>query len=405
MTLPNSDFRTSISSNLAYWQDMVDQSDDPALKSLIPESRNIYRAVEFGLALPETWRRAAELILDLHYFIEHGAAWRSWQILVRRALVQCAAEEAELRLRLLDRSGGYYRQDREWESSLAAHEEGQALARELGKKAQLAQSDFNLSLLFWRQRQYDKAAAYAHQALVGFQEVGAADRELGGVYSSLGLIEYGRGNYAESIDFHLQSVSYFRTTEFYVLLARSLVNLALAQEAGNEIDAAMVSYQEARSILEGSDYEMDKTRIELSLGSLFFNLKRYEEAEQAYLRAYTPYLKRSGLLYFQGLATNNLGNVYLEQGRLHEAEAILRESLSVWGRVNAPLQSANTTGTLGKTLAAQGKNVEALAYLDLALVETVAFPDDGWARQLMVEFQKAREELLQEIKSTGRVPD
>jgi tetratricopeptide (TPR) repeat protein len=401
--LPIPEFLSSISANLAYWQGLVDASGDPALRELIPERRNIYRAVEFGLALPETWRSAAGLLLDLHYFIEHSGNWRTWQILLQRALQQCVEEDGELRLCLLDRSGGYYRQDRDWASSLAAHREEEALAQSLDQQEGLAQAYYNLGLLFWRQRQYDEAAENARKSLAGFQEVGAAERQMGGVYSILGLIDYGLGNYSEAIGHHLRSVAYFRKTGYSVLLARSLVNLALAQEAGGEIGPAMASYEEARSIIDDTDYEMDKTRIELSLGSLLFNTKRFDEAEEAYLRAYSPFLKNSGLVYFQGLATNNLGNVYLEQGRLPEAEAVLREGLSLWKRANAPLQKANTTGTLGKVLAARGLPEEAMACLDQAIAGAEAFPEDGWAKLLLQEFQEARDELLSQIRGAGQV--
>jgi tetratricopeptide (TPR) repeat protein len=247
------------------------------------------------------------------------------------------------------------------------------------------------------------AEEYAQQALLGFQEVGATERQLGGVHTVLGLIAYGRGRYAEAIKSHSQAVAHFRKTEFAVLLARSLVNLALAQEAGADIDAAMAGYHEARAILENSAYEMDKTRIELSLGSLLFNTNRFEKAEEAYLRAYSPYLKRSGLVYFQGLATNNLGNVYLEQGRIKEAEAILRQSLALWERANASLQGANTTGALGKALAAQGQVVEAMSCFDLAVAGAESFAEDGWAKLILAEFGEERAKLLNKMKGAGQV--
>jgi tetratricopeptide (TPR) repeat protein len=400
-----SSFRDSVMANLTYWQSRVDEISDPALRDLIPESQNIYRAVEFGLALPESWRLAADLLLDLNYFIVHGGNWRPWQILIQKALSQCGDEDGVLTLRLLDCSGDYSRRIRDWESALQAHRQEVSLAKKLGKKDCLAQAHYNLGMLYWRQRQYERAADYARRALSGFKAVGATDRQWGGMYTVLGLIDYGRGNYSGAISYHLRAVGYFRETDFTVLLARSLVNLALAQEAGGEIEPAMASYQEARALLEKTDYEMDKVRIDLSLGSLFFNTNRFGEAEEAYMRAYSPYLKRSGLVYLLGLATNNLGNVYLEQGRVKEAESILRESLAIWKRTSAPLQTANTTGTLGKALAVQGKDLEALSCFDLALAGAEAFAEDGWAQLLVEEFQGERAELLARKKSAGQVDE
>lgn len=366
---------------------------DPAFPELIPDSQNMFRAVEFGLARPETWQAAAELILELRYFIDHSGDWRPWQKLLQKALARCGAEEVTLNIHLLDHSGHLYRRDRDWESSLAAHREEERLARELGRKDLLAQAHYNMATLYWRQREYETAANYSESALAGFGEVGATERQMGGALTNAGLIDYGRGNYAAAVEAHSQAAAHFRNTDFVVLLARSLINLALAQEAAGEIEGAMTSYLEARLILQQTGYEMEKARLELSLGTLLVNLGRSEEAEEAYLRAYSAYLKRSGHLYLQGLATNNLGHVYIEQGRFGEAETILRESLAIWQRANVGLQKANTTGSLAKALAAQGRTAEALSCYDEAIAGVSAFPDDGWARQLLGEFQQEKAEL------------
>lgn len=357
------------------------------------------RAVEFGLALPATWQSAVQLILDLNYFILHNGFGRSWQHLLQQALATSeglaknGAVDPTLKLRLLGHSGQYYRREREWDLSRAAHLEEERLAKELGRTDLLAQAHYYLATLYWRQREYETAARYSEQALSGFQQAGATERQMGGVFANIGLIDYGRGNYAAAIAAHKQAVAHFRNTDFVVLLARSLINLALAQEAGGDIEGAMTSYLEARLILEQTGYEMEKARLELSLGTLLINMGRSAEAEEAYGRAYSPYLKRSGHLYLQGLATNNLGYVYIEQGRFREAELILRESLAIWQRAKAELQNANTTGTLAKALAAQGRTAEALSFYDEAIAGVSVFPDDGWARQLLEEFRQEKAEL------------
>lgn len=392
--MATSRFLSSIYANLGYWQSRVAEIDDPALRELIPEIQNLYRALEFGLAVSETWQSAAELTLDLNYLIEHSGNWQPWQLLLQRALSWCGDDDDYLKLRLLGCSGQYYRRDRDWGASLAAHRQEELLARKLGKKDGLAQAHLNIGKVHWRRREYESAAKYTQLALSGFQAVGATERQMGGVHTDLGLIEYGRGNFAAAIASHTRAAEHFRKTDFLVLFARSLVNLALAQEADGDAKSAMASYLKAHSILEATSYEMDKMRLELSLGSLLFNTERFSEAEEAFLRAYSPYLKRSGLIYFQGLATNNLGNVYLEQGRLGEAEAILRDSLALWERANAPLQIANTTGTLAKVLAIQGRIPEAMTCFERAIAGAEAYADDGWAKQILEEFKKERAELL-----------
>lgn len=400
--MTSAQFTESIAANLRYWCGRVAASEDPALYELIPDHLNMHRALAFGLELPSTWRQAAELLLSLNYAIEHSGSWRNWQELLQKALALCGEEDGLLKVQLLDHSVQYYRQDRDWDAALAANREQERLAAALDRPELLAQALLNFSMLTWRQRNYDAAEQYGQQSLAAFKGVTATERQMGGLYTVLGLIDYGRGNYVKAIAAHKHAVAHFRRTKFLVLLARSLINLALALEAGGDVAAATAAYLEARSLLEGSAYEMDKTRLELSLGSLLFNSGCFAEAEAAYLRAYSPYLKRSGLLYFQGLATNNLGNVYLEQGRLGEAEAILGESMAFWRRAQAGLQLANTRGTMAKAYAAQGRMAEAMAAYREAIEGAEAFVDDGWARQILEEFRKEEAALLEKGEERGQ---
>jgi tetratricopeptide (TPR) repeat protein len=211
----------------------------------------------------------------------------------------------------------------------------------------------------------------------------------------IGLADYGRGDYTRAMPTLGRAVAHFRRSAHIVLLARSLINFALAQEGEGHMEEALQSYLEARLILSDTKYELDKARIELSLGTLLLNSGRTQEAEDAFLRAYSPYLRHSGLTFFQGLATNNLGNVYLAQGRLAEAEALLRESVALWCRAGGQVQLANTLGTLAETLAAQGRVDEALAGYEDALKRLATFPNDKWACHLLEKFGKARAALLE----------
>lgn len=399
--MPSTRFVKSIAANLAYWHGRIDESGDPALRELIAENQNLYRAVEFGLALPETWRRAAELIYRLDAYIEHSGIWRPWQALIEKSLARCAADDDALKLNLLDQTGQYYRRERAWDACLAAHQQAERLATKLADRQGLARTQRSLGLLYWRRRSYAEAMAYSRKALDSFLEIGASPRDLGGILTCIGLIEYGRGSFDEAVAAHLQAVDHFRDSGFTVLLARSLVNLALAQEAAGDPEAAMTTYIEAQSILEETEYEMDKARLGLSFGSLLYNLKRFDEAEEVYLHAYSPYLKRSGLTYYLGLATNNLGSVYLEQGKFAKAAAIFRESLAYWQRAGADLQAANTRGNLARALAAQGRYSEAKNYCEKALSAAAAFADDAYARVIVKEVEETLAGLPAELRREG----
>jgi tetratricopeptide (TPR) repeat protein len=391
-----------VSANLTFWRGKIAESEDATVQELIPEGLNIYRAIEFGLALENTWRQAAELIAELEPFIEPSGAWRSWLALLQKAIARCGPREQELTLSLLNLCGLCYRKLREWDASLAAYLEEERMALEMGADEHVARAHFGLGTLYWRLREYDTAADYAQRALAGFQAVHAGERLIGGAQVNIGLIEYGRGRFETAVEALESAVGHFRRANYPVLLARSLVNLALAQDAAGEREAAGKCYLEARSILEPTGYEIEKTRLELSLGALYFNAGRFQEAEECFLRAYSPYLQRSGPPYLLGLATNNLGAVYLELGELERAETMLERSVSHWRTARSGLQLANTTGNLGKVRAAQGRYAEAVEKFDSAISSAEAFTDDRYASFILEEFQGEKESVLQAIEREGQ---
>jgi len=395
-------FVDRILANITYWRSKVELQTDPSPVGLRAERENIRRAIVYGLAQPETWNQAAELLLALDYFIEQSGEWASWQAQLQVALEQCGDRRPALKVRLLNLSGRCYRRGRDLQAALNTHRQEEALALQHGLDAHLPQTQLSFGTLYWRERDYEQAQKYAEEALNGFLEGGAGERQMGGVYALLGLVAYGRGRYQESIPCHEKALGHFRKTPLIRLQARSLINLALAQEGTGETDAAARTYLEARRLLENTCFELEKTRLELSYGTLLFNTNRLAEAEEAYLRARSPALNQSDNLYFQALAANNLGNVYLQQGRLGEAELILRQSLVLWDRAHAHVQRLNSVGTLARVLAQQGQLAEAVLYHKEAIEGLEAMPDDAWARQLLEDFRTDSDLLSAEAAKQGQ---
>ena len=138
-------------------------------------------------------------------------------------------------------------------------------------------------------------------------------------------------------------------------------------------------------ILESTAHELDKVRVELTLGTLFMNLNRLEEAEEAYKRANSPALRRIGDTYLMALQANNLGTVYLAMGRLQDAERAFSDSIALWHRSAGRIMLANTLGNMGETKLAMNRPDEALPYLDQAITIAREFPDDGWAREILAQ--------------------
>ena len=198
-----------------------------------------------------------------------------------------------------------------------------------------------------------------------------------------------------------RAVSIYRQMQQPALLGRSLMNLALSLEASGNAHDALTLYEEALAVLEKTEHELDKVRVELSLGTLHINAGRLHEAEAAFKRADSTYLRNSGLVYYQALTANNLGNTYLEMGRLPEAELYLRQSIAMWQFVGGRLMLANTIGTLAEVVAAQGNGEDALPLYDEATSITIDFSEDAWGRRLHEKFVAAREDIMCKVVLAG----
>jgi tetratricopeptide (TPR) repeat protein len=145
--------------------------------------------------------------------------------------------------------------------------------------------------------------------------------------------------------------------------------------------------------------KLDKVRVELTLGTLYLNLERLVEAQEAYKRANSPALRRTANTYLMALAANNLGSVYLEMGRLQEAQRTLKDSILLWRRAGGRLMLANTLGSMAETLLAMERPDEALPCLEETIAIAAEFPDDDWGRELLVKYKEMREKLTAEIQT------
>ncbi len=391
--MPSTDFSASIASNLAYWLDCSQDLDDQKLHRLDADWHNLLRATRFGLGLGATSADASRLILQIYPLIERRGYWRHWIPLLEQGIKNGHELETTLTVNLLDRLGQCYRLDRQWDKSLARHGREQELAGVVGDELLLAKSHLNLSQTYWSMHQYDQALRYAELALAGFSSYGGNADQLGATTTILGLIALGRGELETAESWLKQAITAYRSLDRPALLARSLMNLAITLQRDGRNEEALPICHEALQILESTAHELDKVRVELTLGTLYMNLNRLEEAEEAYRRANSPALRRIGDTYLMALQANNLGTVYLEMGRLEDAERAFSDSISLWHRSEGRIMLANTLGNMGETKLAMNRPDEAVPYLDEAITIARDFPDDGWAREIVAQYTEMRNKV------------
>jgi serine/threonine-protein kinase len=161
------------------------------------------------------------------------------------------------------------------------------------------------------------------------------------VHVTLGLIDHGRGLYAQAI------------TEFEGAINLDPVSvdahrgLAATYEATGKLEQAETTYQKAIGL------RPDDWSSHSYLGTFYFRHGRYAEAERQFLRVVelTPDNVRG---------YNNLGGVYQKMGRYDDAIATLNRSLAV-------KPSANAYTNLGTILFFQGRYKESVPLMEKAI--------------------------------------
>jgi tetratricopeptide (TPR) repeat protein len=390
-------FLESVAANVAHWRRRTDNLTEQKLSTLDDERQNLLRAVEFGLAFPQTWRQTAELLLQSFPFIERRGYWHEWIPILRRALAKCTDTELSLKGRILDQLGIFLRLDWQWKAAVTSHQQEEEIGLRLGDESRLGHARLNLSEAYRLGRDYEHAEYYGLAALQTFASLGANADKIASALENLGLIAQGRGHQASAEQRFAEAITHWRQLNRPLPLARTLNNLGVTLEAEGKFQEAIKAYQEATSLLASTDSELDKVMIQLSLGTLYFNQGQLPEAEAAFRSANSAYLRQSGHIYYRALATNNLGNVYLKQIRLPEAEAMLRDSLAHWSSLDLPVMQANTIGTLAETWVALGNDQQALAYYNQALHLLTDYPNDHFAQYLHKKFVAAYEKLAEKI--------
>ncbi|MFQ5615345.1 MAG: tetratricopeptide repeat protein [Anaerolineales bacterium] len=412
---PPAHFVRSVAANVAHWLQRAARFD-----TLDRDRDNIFRAVQFGLSLPETWAAASELAIQLFEFVEVNGYWWDWITTLEKAIENCPQEDLGMRCRLLNRLGFLYRLDERNLKALETHKMALAIAERAGDAQETFYTHFFLSGDYYTSHQYAEAERHGLSALEGFTGSGEVGGEYIATLNILGMVAHAKGDYLAAEERFTRAITLWRGQPFSTTcpgrstwtsrpkLAQTLNNLAITLQAQNKFEDALARLTEALTLLNDTSSKLAQTNTQISLGSLYFAMKRLREAETTFRQIEIAFLQEAGHTYYLAVTANNLGNVLLERGRFWDAETYLRDSVALWREINYPLMLANTLGDLGKTLVKQGNGNAAIPPYDegIAILTTESgrpnYSDDAWVRKRLKELTAQREQAWNErIGKTG----
>jgi len=390
---PSAQFTRSIAANVAYWRTKTRLPAEQKVRALDNERHNLFRAAEFGLGLSETWPEATELILDCYELIHYRGYCQEWIPVLERVLEKCPEDRPDIQIRLCHQLGNLYRTERQFEMAMARHRTEEQLALTLQDEGHMARANYNQSKIYYQLREHDDAETRSLTALAYYQSQEGDGESYAATLNLLGLIAQSRGDLDRSETWFKRSIEVFRKTDLSIELVRVLTNLAIVFESAGKPEQSLATYQEAEELLEPTNYEVEKSNVAMSTGTLYFHQGDLAKAESYYRQAYSPNMKDVGPLYQQAMITNNLGNVYHAQGRFLESELWLGKSITLFREANAQLMLANSLATLARTLADQGKVDLVAPIFDEAMAIVMRYPDDAFADSIQKELAQVNEYL------------
>lgn len=387
-------FAASITANIAYWQARLSDPSDGDLRVIDLDRVNLYRAIEFGLGLQDTWQDTARLIIHCFSLIVQRGYYRDWIPVVEKVASCCTENDFALKGRLLDQLGIYYRRNNQLDEAITTHLEEEQIGELLEDESRMAFARMHLSAAYWRKHQYELAEQYGLEALEGFSTLDDNKEKVASCLTNLGNIAQGRGDLVLAKDRLRRALEIYRELNQIADVANALKNLSTVYETEGNYDEALIGLIEAADILAPTDFEIDKTLIEINIGTLYFRKGQLDLAEAAFKRADSPYMREFGPVFCRALTANNLGNVYLLREQWDQAEKYLQGSVILFRQARAQVNLANALSGVAEALVGMGKVDEAIPYYNEAIEIVSGNLEDAWAQKLSTEFTDARAVLL-----------
>ena len=116
--LPSAQFCESIAANMTYWRRRVNDLDKSDSRAFAGEEQNLFRAVKFGLELPQTWQDTAELIVDCWNLVKDHSFGTEWIPVLEAVVAGSDENNLNLKAQALDQLGILYRRNRQFNAAL-----------------------------------------------------------------------------------------------------------------------------------------------------------------------------------------------------------------------------------------------------------------------------------------------
>ena len=246
----------------------------------------------------------------------------------------------------------------QWREAVQSYEAALAGYRELGDRADEANTLNNIGNVYGLLGNYPAAMESYEESLALKRELGNRAGEantlgnIGNVYQSL-------GNYPAAMESYEESLALKRELGDRAGEANTLGNIGIVYRLLGNYPAAMESYEESLALMRELGDRAGEAITLGNIGNVYGLLGNYPAAMESYEES-LALTRELGNRAGEANTLNNIGNVYQSLGNYPEALETYEESLALQRELGDRAGEAGTIGNIGNVYQLQGNYPEAL---------------------------------------------
>ena len=214
----------------------------------------------------------------------------------------------------------------------------------------IADAQFHLGRVAWRQGRLDVAKAHFEEARELAQRLGD-DEARARAENGLGLVFYGRGEYVQA----RAALSVARDlSQDPIMRAKALLNLGIIANIEANFDAALTNYTRARAAFQQAGDHAGESLALHNLGMLHADLRQWDNADAAFRECLELCEARGDRPLIASVLVNR-SEVSCARGRFDEAIAACDHAISITAEIGAEVQRGEALCWKGHALARAGR--------------------------------------------------
>jgi serine phosphatase RsbU (regulator of sigma subunit) len=206
---------------------------------------------------------------------------------------------------------------------------------------------------------------------------------IAGVYQSLGILNYYKGNNTTALKFFDSSCTFAKRNNYEESLMASYMSRGAIRYLQQDYYKALNDYLASEKLM--IKHKSNKLGgLYSNISMIYNNIGDYTQAEK-YLRKAVPFSKTAN--DFEGLvkAHNNLGLIAKRRGRYEEAESTFRKALSLAKEYHFEQDISDIVYNLSEVLDHLGKNEEALANRLKLYKTSLLAEENDWRKMIAMD--------------------